>query len=492
MGPIFDQHGVEQGGCNSSDFYKLYNNDLLKILQSSGQGVHLGSKLTVSAIGQADDIVLASNDIYMLYNLLLLTLDYCKRFCIKLSAGKTKLLKFSAISTPLCLNPVVIDSKVIEFSGEAEHVGVVRSTCGNIPNLMNRTHCSDKAINSILACGLARAHRSNPAACIRVMSLYSTPVLLSGLASLVMNQSETNIINQYHKNKLRCYQKLHEGTPQSFIYFMAGCLPATALLHLRQFSLFGMICRLPGDPLHQHAQYILTISKHNNPSWFTNIRKRCLQYDLPHPLSFLESPPSKYHFKKLIKSKVVQYWERKLREEASLMSSLVHFKPELLSLTRPHPVWWTAGSNPYEVSKAIVQCRMLSGRYRTQKLSSHWSEYGDSSCPSPFCTQVVESLEHILLHCPSYALARANIQTKVELIQHTAVASLVTASLSRPPEYLLQFLLDASVLQETRSLVQLHGENTLFIIFNITRTWCYSVHRDRLKLLEVMKSDSVY
>ena len=171
--------------------------------------------------------------------------------------------------------------------------------------------------------------------------------------------------------------------------------------------------------------------------------------------------------------------------------SLPNELPELLSLTRPHPVWWTAGSNPYEVSKAIVQCRMLSGRYRTQKLSSHWSEYGDSSCPSPFCTQVVESLEHILLHCPSYALARANIQTKVELIQHTAVASLVTASLSRPPEYLLQFLLDASVLQETRSLVQLHGENTLFIIFNITRTWCYSVHRDRLKLLEVMKSDSV-
>ena len=36
MGPIFDEHGVEQGGINSSDFYKLYNNDLLKTLQESG------------------------------------------------------------------------------------------------------------------------------------------------------------------------------------------------------------------------------------------------------------------------------------------------------------------------------------------------------------------------------------------------------------------------------------------------------------------------
>ena len=41
MGPIFDQHGVEQGGINSSEFYKLYNNELLQVLQKSEQGVNL-------------------------------------------------------------------------------------------------------------------------------------------------------------------------------------------------------------------------------------------------------------------------------------------------------------------------------------------------------------------------------------------------------------------------------------------------------------------
>ena len=30
MGPINDEQGLEQGGINSSDFYKLYNNNLLK------------------------------------------------------------------------------------------------------------------------------------------------------------------------------------------------------------------------------------------------------------------------------------------------------------------------------------------------------------------------------------------------------------------------------------------------------------------------------
>ena len=29
MGPIFDQQGLEQGGCSSSDLYKIYKNELL-------------------------------------------------------------------------------------------------------------------------------------------------------------------------------------------------------------------------------------------------------------------------------------------------------------------------------------------------------------------------------------------------------------------------------------------------------------------------------
>ena len=92
MGSIHDQHGTEQGGINSSDLYKLYNNELLEVLQSSKQGVYLGDGLVVSAIGQADDVVLCSNNLYMLYNLLLLALDYCQKYSVQLSATKTKLM----------------------------------------------------------------------------------------------------------------------------------------------------------------------------------------------------------------------------------------------------------------------------------------------------------------------------------------------------------------------------------------------------------------
>ena len=43
MGPAEDVTGFEQGGVNSSDYYKIYNNEQLKAAQESLLGVHCKS-----------------------------------------------------------------------------------------------------------------------------------------------------------------------------------------------------------------------------------------------------------------------------------------------------------------------------------------------------------------------------------------------------------------------------------------------------------------
>ena len=83
MGPIKDQLGLEQGGPNSSEEYKIYNNELLSQAQDSRLGVDMGGSLVVSAIGQADDTVLLSNNIIKLKLILQLTMDYCSKFNVK-------------------------------------------------------------------------------------------------------------------------------------------------------------------------------------------------------------------------------------------------------------------------------------------------------------------------------------------------------------------------------------------------------------------------
>ena len=60
--------------------------------------------------------------------------------------------------------------------GEAVHDG-------NSPNIAARISAHRKAVYSVLHAGLARSHRANPAAALRVVAVVGCAVLLSGLAS---------------------------------------------------------------------------------------------------------------------------------------------------------------------------------------------------------------------------------------------------------------------------------------------------------------------
>ena len=127
MGPIRDQKGLEQGGKNSSDFYKIFSCEQLSLAQNSGLGIKMGN-ITVSGIGQADDTLLISNDIYALYFLLVLTLIFCRKYLVELSLEKSKLQVFSA-SVDNCdyvYNPISINGHKIPFSADADHVGIRR------------------------------------------------------------------------------------------------------------------------------------------------------------------------------------------------------------------------------------------------------------------------------------------------------------------------------------------------------------------------------
>ena len=134
-----------------------------------------------------------------------------------------------------------INGKAIQVVTSTEHVGVLRSTDGNLPHILQRFTSHNRSLFSILHSGLAKGHRGNPAASVRVEQIYCVPVLLSGTASLVLKNTELSIIDSYFKKKLQQLQKLHDCTPDSVIYFLAGALPASAVLHKRQLSIFYMM-----------------------------------------------------------------------------------------------------------------------------------------------------------------------------------------------------------------------------------------------------------
>ena len=344
---------------------------------------------------------------------------------------------------------------------------------------MNRISAYKGAVVSVLSAGLAKGHNGNPAAGLRVHQLYAIPCFFSGLAALVLSEPEVNIIEQQHHRMLERVQKLHDRTPRCFVYLLAGTVPARALLHLKQLSLFMMICHLPGNPIYNHAVNILTSAPKSSKSWFLQIRGICLMYRLSHPLHLLQYPPDKKEFKILTKESITRYWEAVLREEAATLSSLKFFAAPSCSLSSVHPVWLAAGSNSFEIRKTEILVRMASGRFRTEYLCRHWSENRDGYCQAITCTQVVGDLEHLLVHCPALAEDRNRLWDMffTKSMRFPALIDLLCLIEKSTGIVQLQFLLDPFAFSQVFDLWNLFGQGVINHIFYLTRTYVYYLYR---------------
>ena len=60
---------------------------------------------------------------------------------------------------------------------------------------------------------------------------------------------------------------------------------------------------------------------------------------------------------------------------------------------------------------------------------------------------------------------------------------LVLEACSSTIKHLLQFILDCSTLPTVINSRQGHGEEVINELFRLTRTWCFVIHRDRMKML---------
>ena len=173
--------------------------------------------------------------------------------------------------------------------------------------------------------------------------------------------------------------------------------------------------------------------------------------------------------------------------ECSFLSSLTYFHPEYMSLTSPHKVLTTAGRKTYEVCKAKIQLQFLSSQYPCGSVTRHWSTDNPGLCSYPPCISkaLVETPEHILLFCPAYSAARHNMINMCLQITNPASHHLVMSILlGNCQTKFMQFLMDCSTIPEVISCAQQYGNEVLNDLFYCSRTWCFSLHRERMKRLD--------
>ena len=311
------------------------------------------------------------------------------------------------------------------------------------------------------------------------------PVLLSCVATLVLSINELQIIHSHHKSTLQNIMKLCKNTPESVIMFLAGSPGATATIHMRQLNICGMFCQQPSNILNKIARHKLMCEEDSSPSWFVLLRNICQKYNLPSPLSLLDNPQNKNTFKKLVKSKVIDYWESKFRADAISLPSLKYFNPNYMSLRKPHSLWTSCGNNSFDINKSIIVARLLSGRNPDDWLCRKWNK----NKPEGHCTlcpqfKIPGTLEHLLVSCEALTTKREDLfhywNKQTEDIPE--VRDLLHSQRSSKTTQFVQFLIDPTVLPEVISGVQ-HNRFMLEDILQLTRTYCYGIHRKRQILL---------
>ena len=160
-----------------------------------------------------------------------------------------------------------------------------------------------------------------------------------------------------------------------------------------------------------------------------------------------------------------------------------------MSLGKPHPIWLTCGSNPFEVNKAVIQARMLSGRYNTYQLTRHWTSNVSGICLLPLCTGCdIGSLEHILVVCPALQKTRNRMMKLMYEVanENQYLYHIISWVLSDPNRNtLVQFLLDCSSMPIVINICQSYGYHIQGRLFYISRNWCYSIHRSRMTIMKL-------
>ena len=138
---------------------------------------------------------------------------------------------------------------------------------------------------------------------------------------------------------------------------------------------------------------------------------------------------------------------------------------------------------------ATIQASIISGRYRTEALTRYWSSNKNGCCLlSPQCNAqgLREDVQHMLQFCPALQDVREKLldYTKnfTSKLDNHLQEKIYTLCLPVNPDF-CQFIIDCSSLPLVISLVQLYGSSLLSVIFEISRTWVFVIHRERLRRL---------
>lgn len=397
--------GVRQGGVLSTGLYKVYLDGLLEMLERLDMGCKIGT-VNLCDPTCADDLALLSFYPSEMQCMLNVSKSYSEDHYYDIHPIKsTVTLAVSSKKDPVLPECTwSLGDAEMPITDSFSHLGITWVD-GN-PDVSERIQLARRTVYSLMGAGLHGENGSSPAASVKLINTYVLPRLIHGLEATVLPQKDLKAMSNYYKNLLRQVQGLPPRVATEAIYLLTGTLPLEAVLHERVLNLLGSVYRLKeGHRLRELGDRQMMNGPRSH-SWFVYARKVATSYGIE--IDSLGGVTwRKSSWKSYVKASIKQTSWASLIKGATNKSSLQWLDMSPLKLGQCHPIWTSCMSSPYQVKRAMVRAKLLTGCYSLQENYATWYDSESPTCQ--LCNSETETVVHLLLRCPETSEIRSSI-----------------------------------------------------------------------------------
>ena len=386
--PLFSEHrGAGQGTLLAPGHWKVYSVPLYQMLTSSGLGVRLAGE-DWSCISVADDTITVTDSRHKMEIISSIYLQYGKEYGVKYSYDKTHVNVYGRGNIEELTKDMEFGGSRIGISHESDHLGLKVTqnlSQTNNRNVENRISKANSRLFQIMGRSFRRRYPLTHGVTRTLMRSVLSPMLASGLQALCLNVTSTKRIQRANDAVLRRTYAVGKISPSSPLLLMLSHLPMEANIHMQALGLFNNIWSLPG-PAKNLLVHLFENKNLKMYHWSAFLSDICQQYDIPDPAKIIKLPHvSKEKWARMIKTKVVDFHEKKLQKKIhrSSLYEFIHAGDFTLKRSTLHPILSAAKTNreilgmQITLKHLIMEAPVASNLYRKKLISSPECRY----CP---------------------------------------------------------------------------------------------------------------
>jgi hypothetical protein len=207
-------------------------------------------------------------------------LQLAKSFIINIQPNKRK--------QSMMDHEYILGKDVMPNVKQAVHLGIIRTNtlADNMTvNVEENIKKSRRSGYGLFGGGFHCNNGLDPETLIHLFNTYITPVLMYDMELIIPKTTALEQLERYQKKLLKQLLLLPPNTPGPAVYLLSGTLPVEAQLHIRALSFFNNICNQEEKSIEKlSARQQLRIKTINSNSWFIEIKKMLIKYNLQDPV----------------------------------------------------------------------------------------------------------------------------------------------------------------------------------------------------------------